>query len=386
MFNSKKNEPSQTSSSFGQEFIHTMKDDLNPSLKSVKPATETLGDSPFGVQPTKKSEIPASTPSNPFIEKNTVPKKDGVLESQPSAAPSRENKNASENYNFSTKEKIYADNGSPHKKSSLSFGILIMTISLLVLLVLGGGAYYLWTTKTSPSTNISETDDFDTISEETPDENPADSELISISPISEKYSSEKPNYLSLDVETMTAEEIKVFFSETAKEVSTLQTKTPYEFIITDSNNNPLAFTIFTTLANINISPSILSGLNEKFSFFIHDDEGKNRTGIAIDIKNESTVLSELKNEETKTLIDSLSFLFLYEPYLSKKADFIPAVYNNVNSRYLNLDEGNTLSVDYGIYENRLIIGTSQNSFRAILDKILSEKKSPLNEPPIQAQE
>lgn len=379
MFSSKKTQASQAPSNFGEEFIHTMKDDLNPSLKYVKPIDTTPNDSPFGVQPTKQSPVntvTSSISSNPFIEKQSAPKRDENLKNQTLSAPQNQtSQDIIQNNNFSAKEKIYADSTPVKTKPSMSFGILIAILTILILLTLGGGGYYFWITTTSEPTETDKTQEI--VIEDSPIDMPSENipseDTITISPISEKYSSEKPNYISLNVETMTAEEIKKTFSDTAKEVLTLQSNAPYEFIITDSNNNPLAFPIFATLANINISPSILSSLNEKFSFYIHNTNGGKRTGISIDIKNKTQLLSEMKNEETKTLVDSLSFLFLYEPYVSKKAAFAPTTYNNIDSRYLNLDPGNTLSIDYGIYENKLLIGTSQDSFRAILDKLLSEK-------------
>ena len=79
------------------------------------------------------------------------------------------------------------------------------------------------------------------------------------------------------------------------------------------------------------------------------------------------------NQES-TLTENLSFLFLSKPIINEKIVFKSGEYNGVKVRFFNLAANDdSTSIDYGIYDNKLIIATSKNAMWAIIDKIVAQK-------------
>ena len=71
----------------------------------------------------------------------------------------------------------------------------------------------------------------------------------------EKYSSTKPNYLSLDFTTISSEDIKKTIVNLAEELKTIsQERASYEFVVVDANNKPVAFPIFATAQKLICRP------------------------------------------------------------------------------------------------------------------------------------
>lgn len=353
---------------FGSEFIHTMKDDLNPSssqMNSSVPAQEKKissennsaqsSSSPFLNQPGSSAQSTAK----PFISRaETV------------SSEKKQSTEQSGSFTVPVNEKIVVP-----QKSTLLKKIVLAIILVLVAVVFSVGGYYFWKTKNDsvltetpmPTEMPSETSD--QIAEE------AKQNQVVITPISEKYSYEKPNYLPINIELTSSDDIQRIVSSTAQELSAIQTKTPFEFIVTDSNNVPLAFPIFSLAANLNLSPELLVNLEEQFSFYIYNDAGNARTGIAIELKNKDQAWEEMIKDEPN-LVGSLSFLFLSEPTLLNESSFMASSYNETPVRYLNLNSDKSISIDYTTYDNKLLIATSRDALRAIIDKIAAQKNSP----------
>ena len=144
---------------------------------------------------------------------------------------------------------------------------------------------------------------------------------------------------------------------------------PYEFIVVDNNNNPIAFPIFATAAKLNLSPDLLSSLGENFSLFIYNDNGNERLGFSADIAKAAIFNTEIQKQE-KTLPNDISLLFLDStPTIPTAALFKDGSYGSFKTRYLNLNDQQTLSVDYVITNNKFVLGTSKGTEHAMLDKI-----------------
>ncbi|EKE15640.1 MAG: hypothetical protein ACD_11C00116G0027 [uncultured bacterium] len=347
---------------FDPKYIHTMKDDLSPAANAMeKPVKPTSNSSFFSEKKEAKQESPVAS-SSPFLS-SSAPTNIDVSEQKPLATTQAPIPTIQKNTPpLETKKSSDAE-----KKSSFSLGkFLIIFISLLIISILFLGGYYFWMireTKTNQTT-------------ETPLENAAQEpeQQITITPASEKYSFDKPNYLSINIETDDSEKIKSIVTETAKEIKETTTKTPFEFVITDSNNNPLAFPIFATASNLSLSSELISSLEEAFSFYIYNDEGNTRTGLVIEIKSESAMDEKLKASEV-SLVNALSFLFLDKsPEIENAASvFNDSLFGEIPVRFINLDSQKSLSIDYAVFENKLIIGTSKNTMQAILNKLVQEK-------------
>lgn len=252
------------------------------------------------------------------------------------------------------------------KKTTISSNaiILYVAVGLMVIAIVLGGYYFLFG-RTKKEVAAPQTKPVPQQIEPQPvTEEPV--------PEPEKYSSEKPNYLSLDIANTSAEEIKKRISDIAEEIKTVSEKQPpYEFLVVDTNNNPVAFPIFATAAKLNLSPIILKNLAEPFSLFLYNDNGNERLSLVVNIKDKKALASELLKQE-KTLLTDASLLFLNEKPEITKGAFQDNIHKNIPIRFFNVNKEITLSIDYAIVNDKLVISASKNTIRSIIDKLITE--------------
>jgi hypothetical protein len=136
----------------------------------------------------------------------------------------------------------------------------------------------------------------------------------------------------------------------------------------DSNNNPIAFPIFATAAKLNLAPTLLSSLGEDFSLFIYNDNNNIRIGLSIAISKSNILAAELQKQE-KTFVTDASFLFLDAKPETLTGIFTTTDYKNTTVHYLNVNPQKNLSIDYAIIGSQIMLATSKNTGRAILDKL-----------------
>ncbi|MCX6765415.1 MAG: hypothetical protein NT136_00350 [Candidatus Moranbacteria bacterium] len=352
--------PKRGSGTAGEDFpLHTMQDDLNAIEGLTAPPEEARQYS----DPERKKDFFAppkrhnsaeyrpdtSQSSSPFLNVPPSPKfyspasrPDDLSKKSGPSLPRRESK---------TPVEQYPKRGFNWKK------ILLVSALIISFLALAAGGYYFWLTRNASAPAP------------TPEAvipSPAE-EPIAVEKIEEKFSAEKPNYLSIDTEIATPETLKQTLAQTASEIKKSETTSPIEFIITDSNNNPIVFHIFAVLSGLKLSP-VLSNLGEEFSLFFYPDSENVRIGIAADLKDKGRATAAMKNQE-KTLINDLSFLFLDAVPQEKDKLFQSSTYKDFSIRYANLNPEESLSIDYAVTADQLVIGTSKNTIRAILDKI-----------------
>lgn len=418
--NNSSSAPSVSSDEFS---IHTMKDDLElmkkgefvlsekattpvqkptPALSSnpiaPQPKTETVpapvdyskNPSPFfAAQPAPQKEmasksLPASAPyklEDPFVETNKVetfsPKQPLQNPSAPTSSPST---TAPQSNPFEKKDvpivEIPTMESSAGATNGTAYKMIIIVIFVLIVAILGLGGYYFWMTKT-PSVIVEEIPTEETVNEEVP---VAEETPIVIAQPSEKYSTSKPNYLVLDVASMGAEEIKNVLISTASEIKELSPSSIYEFLIVDKNNNPVTFAIFAAATKLNLSQNVLSALEKDFSLFLYNDNGNSRLGISVSIKNKDLLAKQLLVQE-KTFATDVAPIFLdVKPQIQAGWVFKDGSYGAYKTRYLNLDATGSLSIDYTVAENKLVIGTSMQTMRAALEK--SKTTTTVQEPAI----
>ncbi|NCQ06594.1 MAG: hypothetical protein GW815_03490 [Candidatus Moranbacteria bacterium] len=192
------------------------------------------------------------------------------------------------------------------------------------------------------------------------------------------YATDKPNYLPLNVEVISATDIYNTFSVTASRIKENAFVDPVEFLVTDQNNAPLALSRFALLAKMNIDPKFLATLDESFSLFMYNDGGDARIGLRLSIKDEKGFNTALSASE-KVLPLALQPILLGDvknmpkTFLFKSSVF---VYESISTntkkeyplRYTNISIEQKLSIDYAVVENEWYIGTSQNTLRALLQK------------------
>lgn len=182
------------------------------------------------------------------------------------------------------------------------------------------------------------------------------------------FSTDKPNYLNIDVESTSTLKITQLLVSTSLDIQKENIVAPVEFLTTDANNNPLAFSVFANLAGLNISADVLSSFEEGFSLYIYNDNGNARVALAVDLKNKEMAVSELLKEESQ-LNNGLAPIFLGEPVEQGTITFKDGQYNGLAIRYVNLNSQNTISLDYAFLDGQLVVGTSKDTLRAVLDKI-----------------
>jgi hypothetical protein len=257
--------------------------------------------------------------------------------------------------------------------SNSTHKILMTLIVFLIIGIAGLGGYYFWMTQNSQEVPVEQPSvvEAPAIPEPTPTQI---EEPVVIAPPIEKYSTEKPNYLSLDLANLSAEEIKTNISTVANEIKDKNNALVYEFTVVDSNNNPIAFPIFATAAKLNLAPTLLSSLGEDFSLFIYNDNDNIRTGLSIAISRANILAAELQKQE-KTFVADASFLFLDAKPETSTGIFTITDYKNTALHYLNVNPQKNLSIDYAIVDSQLIIATSKNTGRALLDKLFKEKNA-----------
>ncbi len=351
--------------------IRTMQDDLDDLQKNGIPAVEKN----VATEAMKIAEEPMATATPPAKPEELFSQAENPFDKKPSPAPAaieRVMPQQEESFSapFAQKEEKLVEVPMPKKESSSSNAttqkIVFAFIILLVFSIAGLGLYYFLMTRTPEQVPVPEP--VSTVEEPVAVQQPTtEQEPVIIAP-EEKYSPSKPNYLVLDLARIGADDIKKSLTETALELETATSRMPYEFIIVDANNNPIAFPIFATAAKLNFSPTLLSSLDKEFSLFIYNDTGKSRLGISVDILKESTLTTELKKQE-KTLVSDISTLFLNSVPEIKSGAFNTTTYNNTLIHYLNVNQQKDLSVDYAIVNSKLLVSTSKNIQEALVDQM-----------------
>jgi hypothetical protein len=269
---------------------------------------------------------------------------------------------------------------------------IILAIAIFIVLAVGIGSYYFWITqadkldikgkigsifkKSSPSAVITET-----LPSESSTDNEKNDNVDITAEFPAIFAADKPNYLSLDFENSSPEELKNGLKDYADKVSKSGLFSAVEFIITDAKNNPVAFSDFSKKIGLTLSENILAQLGKNYSLFIYNDQGEMRLGLTVFVVNETSFRSALVQEEIN-LPESLKTLFLASSYTIEKKVFSESKYREISTKYLNIVSPENLSTDFAIYKNQWVIGTTKMTLRAILD-YMDQLNFPLNETDVQ---
>jgi hypothetical protein len=170
--------------------------------------------------------------------------------------------------------------------------------------------------------------------------------------------------------------VAALFAATADELKQTNISQPVEFLVVDEKNNPIEFSVFSLFAGIKM-PKIISDSLDGFSLYFYSDSGNIRIGAAVRIKEGKDITKAISLEE-KRLVADLSPLQIEKAEAPKGKVFAGSIYRDVAIRYMNLNEQITTSVDYAFMDKQLIIGTSKNTMRAILDKMIQNKENAAN--------
>jgi len=120
---------------------------------------------------------------------------------------------------------------------------------------------------------------------------------------------------------------------------------------------------------IPISPYVLSELKDNYNLLLFNQETGKRIGIIAETNNSENLKAQMRNWET-TMLDDFKNLYPAQlPGQAASKDFLDDNYKNVIIRYKNLPYS-TLTLNYTILGNFLVIGTSKELIYSAVDRIL----------------
>ncbi len=181
------------------------------------------------------------------------------------------------------------------------------------------------------------------------------------------FSLTSPNYLSVNVETISTEEFRSQLEAISAKMKLAHIGTPVEFLITDQTNTPVAFSRFVALFGLKISQNIVSMTEENFSLYLVLDKDKSRVALRVSLKDGNAVPEVLKKSEADFPLVFQNIFLESKIIVQKKYSFKESVYNGLKIRYVNLSEPELLSLDYVVQGTNWYIGTSKESMRTLLD-------------------
>lgn len=316
-----------------QKTVNPFSEEGGKVLQAEAPAGTEQSGSPFGAIPRYKNGPASNVPQYPSLKNGLsglVSDTGGVITNRP-------------------------------KKGMEIFWISLIWI--LALALISGGIFYFFfrgnqveTLTSPPSIDI-------------PSDIPSDVPKESVEQVSQNdtFSLDKPNYLSFNTETVSPEDIKSTLLRVALRVKAANITQPIEFLVTDQNNNPLAFSRFAFLLKLDPASGVVALVNEAFSLYIYNDASRMHLGIGLTFKDALAAASAIAERET-SLPDVFQALILESDIpVSKVTPFHSGDYNQFTVRFANVNEGRNVSFDYTFYGNQWFIGTSKNTLRAILD-------------------
>lgn len=242
------------------------------------------------------------------------------------------------------------------KKSNL---LVVSIVGMIILLLLAGGIYYYFLVR---GDDLVEQDSIDSMKEVVP-------LPVTQTPKELPYALDKPNYLSVNTETVSPTDIQKVFYDTASRIKGASIATPVEFLITDQSNNPLAFSRFAFLLDIKLSPETLALVGEVFSVYIYDDAGFMRVGLALPLRDQSTAILTLSRSENMFPAVFQGIFLEQNISIPENMTFKSSMHKDFSVRYVNIDIAKNLSFDYAVTNNHWYIGTSKNTLRVLLDAI-----------------
>lgn len=259
-------------------------------------------------------------------------------------------------------------------------------IVVLTLVIIAGGVYYFFFQR-----NKMETEDL-----------PLSSDIASnvpekvAEPVTQEppFASDKPNYLSFNTETVSSEDIKKILSQAAFRIQAANMTQPIEFLVTDQNNNPLAFNRFAFLLKLDLALDVVALVNETFSLYVYNDASRARLGLILTFKDAPAAALALAKTETALPYAFQNLILEPDIIVAKTIPFRSSTYNPRPTaspnrgeslggpaspslggsdgqefivRFANVSADQNISFDYALDGNQWFIGTSKNTLRAILD-------------------
>ncbi len=185
------------------------------------------------------------------------------------------------------------------------------------------------------------------------------------------FALDKPNYISINTETATPQDIKKSFNQSAERMISARMVAPVEFLITDQNNNPIAFSRFAYIEKFEIDTGLLALVEESFSCFVYNDAGQARMGLILTFRDPVLAGQIIAKKEGTLPYAFRTLLYDNATTLSRTAVFRSGKYNTQAVRFVNIDSTRNFSFDYALQGKRFILGASKDTLRAVIDRSIS---------------
>lgn len=358
--------------------FHTMKQDISGE-SVVSPKEDSKLEDQSG-------EMTEAKGGSPFLN-NEMPTVDKVNEVNEKIASEKEIKRAgfpnfekiNEENNMNTENGGNETNELLQETGEKKHGLVYVMI-MIVILLLGIGSYYFFFVREEKSMNEIFSDLIGANNESNSDDLTNNTDLGSNNQAIDDFSeeknkfSDKVNFMVINDENFDQAGIKSAIDDKFMEMEKYN-GSQLEFLLVDQNNTPISFKDFGDNFGLSLKPEITNNLSgDNFSLFLYKNSGVKRVNLVVGVKDEDLLRVGLaKNEET--LVNDFSSLFMYDKPESAAQPFKESDYNGKIIRYINLKDNADLSLDYAVLGNYLIVATSKDSGRLIIDK-LSDESSP----------
>jgi hypothetical protein len=306
-------------------------------IKREIPAPEALPTAP------KKSALPSTEElvsekekEMPFIRPRPEPAPEAMPEAE-EALPIPETEK------LKIPEVSYAPAAPSHKKRIL----LLIIAAIIVISGFGVGAFFLWPKSTPNPTP--------------PPTPPITTPKLSVALISVNetkiitLTNEKSLFETLKDEAKSEQTINTF-----KRVAILKNET--EFISLNE---------FFQALEISVSPYTLGDLKTNYTLVIFSQGTGKRLGIVAEVQNPEDLKNQMRSWEQTMLDDLKNFYISDVPGARASKTFLDDIYSGVAIRYVNLPY-TTLTLNYTILNNLLVIGTSKELMYTTIDRILGK--------------
>lgn len=356
--------------------VRTFKEDLENFEKGtpVKDVSEEVAALPVEAKkpivenPPQRQELPRTMPAAPAAEYppgspfQSVPTPPPISSPSPGANPDTQLPpfKSSPSQSFfaekpAPKESFppeHAENQPlPQKKSK--GGLVLTLVVVLVVAAAGAGFYYYWFNirSSSSGTSTSATPTAPT----PPVASPAPAQ------------SQNKNLRNLVVDTSqgpteTKNAIQKFatdFSASASENDLVEVK------IIGKDGQPVGKKDFFSGVGVTVPDPVLMKLSEDYSLFARKEGDAVKLGFVFKTVTSSGLSDEMKNWEP-TLPTDLAPLYAGQAPTGA-GPFNSSLYKNADIRYFNFSSPADTSLDYSVISNFLVIGSSKDTMRAILD-------------------
>lgn len=354
----------------------------NPSTPSspVSPSQPSSGEPiPTGEIHFTDTPLQKPSPNNPFLSSgaSTPEKKESIPTPTTSFTPAPQGQGSSPfarkpDFSQITRDQALAQKKveplpvlknptkeKPAKKSFPWANLVSLGVFLLILALISGGSwYYLHTRsieKEDPEVSIEEL-----TTTQVPETPVKDKEILV----------DQPNYLQIDIETVTLEQIKALLEQEKQKIQAAGIGSPAEYLVIDKNGNPVAFSRFALLVGANTPADLINASLEPFSLYLYLDQGALRLALAVTLKAETAPNFPNNKIAVAESVKKFFYPTEYQGMDLKTFTFKESTYKNTSIFYINLEEAKNYSLDMTSQEGIFTIANSKNALRAVIDKRL----------------